>query len=366
MRLRNISNASNLINEGNLGDSNPTFLKHMHYFRGFAIISIFFVHLMVVPTSKIDEFSNLNVSFLGIRKVLFHASTIYYLFISGFLFFYLSAKFKLKRYYISKFKNVVLPYLILTTIITLYYNWNLLDGNIFSFIEIWLKHIVRGDAQFQYWYIPFIIIVYLLSPCLLIIPNRLWAYIIPVIGVIPLLGTRTDTEITFNQFIYFFPIYILGMYSAMNYKQLSRLINQHKHLLLIVAFVSTIFIIVILKNKWTYQFGSFNTVEGLFYIQKISITFLVINFLRRYEDRNFRLLNQLASYSFGIYFTHILLSTILYPLKLNIVDYFSQSSYVILISIVVLYTIFLLLINLFILKFIKRILGKNSRIILGV
>ncbi len=71
MSLRNIFSVSNLINENNLGDSNPTYLKHIHYFRGFAIISIFFVHLMVFPISKVGELSNLNVFFLVSEKSYF-------------------------------------------------------------------------------------------------------------------------------------------------------------------------------------------------------------------------------------------------------------------------------------------------------
>jgi len=87
-----------------MSDKKP-FLKHIHYFRAFAIINIVIVHTWHSPSSFSAASSAVDI----IRKVLFHSSTIYFVFISGFLFYYLSQKFDIAKYYKSKLFNISIP-----------------------------------------------------------------------------------------------------------------------------------------------------------------------------------------------------------------------------------------------------------------
>src|SRR5688572_33063046 len=88
------------------------FLRHVHYFRAFAIVSILFAHLWELPIGHDDR-----PTLYAVRELLFHASTMYFLFISGFLSIHLSADFDTKRYYRSKLLYVVVPYTLLSTAI---------------------------------------------------------------------------------------------------------------------------------------------------------------------------------------------------------------------------------------------------------
>ena len=60
----------------------------MHYFRAFAIFSVISVHMWIVPPLEGHESMSRFLDML--RGVLFHSSTLYFVFISGYLFHFLA------------------------------------------------------------------------------------------------------------------------------------------------------------------------------------------------------------------------------------------------------------------------------------
>ena len=85
----------------------------MHYFRAFAIFSVISVHMWIVPPLEGHESMSRFLDML--RGVLFHSSTLYFVFISGYLFHFLAQrKFDLRTYYRKKLLNVIVPYVILS------------------------------------------------------------------------------------------------------------------------------------------------------------------------------------------------------------------------------------------------------------
>ena len=78
----------------------------MHYFRAFAIFSVISVHMWIVPPLEGHESMRRFLDML--RGVLFHSSTLYFVFISGYLFHFLAQrKFDLRTYYRKKLLNVI-------------------------------------------------------------------------------------------------------------------------------------------------------------------------------------------------------------------------------------------------------------------
>ena len=151
------------------------FLRHIHYFRGFAILNIVFIHTWYSPALYVGSNSNAVIDVT--RAVTFHSSTIYFLFISGFLFFYLSTNFNLVKYYKNKLLNVISPYIFLTIAILIFENYNSiiqyeLDLIRFSKKLVWT--LIRGNVKIQYWYIPFISLVFVVSPLFLKIPKKVF------------------------------------------------------------------------------------------------------------------------------------------------------------------------------------------------
>ncbi|MCK0132077.1 acyltransferase [Flavobacteriaceae bacterium F08102] len=341
------------------------FLKHIHFFRGFAILNVAFVHLLGSPIASGSD--GLGV-FSKFNEILFHGSTIYFLYISGFLFYYLSSNFNRAKFYRSKLKNVILPYVLMTTVFLLFKYFNLVrhgENNV-EFLKIWIENIVFGKAQYHFWYIPFIAVVYFVSPLLLKVPQKIWHYVMPIFFILPVFGTRTGVDLTVYQFIYFVPIYIIGMYSAMNYKAIVAFKNKYLYFFIAGAILSTVFLYLFYFNPWKSTFGVINLLEGLYYIQKISITGVVLVLFKSIQEKEIPLLNSLATFSFGIYFTHLFFDGFFRNVKNSILDFAGIQSNGMLVFVILLYAVLLILINLYVLKFIKNILGKNSKSFIGV
>ena len=246
------------------------FLKHIHYFRGFAIINIMLVHIWHFPGKFQDQSSVKTIN--SIRELLFHDSTIYFIFISGFLFYYLSHKFKIIKYYKSKFLKIITPYIFLTILIFLFYNYSELAGNggaIINTMKELFRTIAAGTAQIQYWYIPFIALIFLVSPFLLKIPERYFNKIIFPVCLLPLLGTRTAFTITPFQYLYFFPCYLLGIYAAINYEAYINFISRKRILILLLCVLSGAG--VILCDKFNLRYEHFSLAETFYYMQKLSL-----------------------------------------------------------------------------------------------
>ena len=89
-----------------------------HYFRAFAIVSVMLTHMWVGPVlAGSEDAARLQDS---LRLCLFHSATIYFVFISGYLFDFVNRRkgpFSPLRFYKSKIVNVFCPYLVLSLLL---------------------------------------------------------------------------------------------------------------------------------------------------------------------------------------------------------------------------------------------------------
>ena len=84
------------------------FVAHVHNFRGLAISLIVAVHCLSIFDWSASP---------GLErwlKILLLNATVFFLFIAGYLFQHLSARFHYPSYLQTKFRNVVLPYLVVS------------------------------------------------------------------------------------------------------------------------------------------------------------------------------------------------------------------------------------------------------------
>jgi peptidoglycan/LPS O-acetylase OafA/YrhL len=339
------------------------FLRPIHYFRAFAIINIAFVHIWHIPASYMAShgiaYSIINI----LREVMFHDSTIYFIFISGFLFSYLSPKFEIKKYYKSKLYKVISPYVFMTILIFfLKYIENPPSNHTYgALMNELMKTLIYGKVQVHYWYIPFIIIVFAFSPLFLKIPALGSAKFIAVASILPLFGTRSGADITVWQYIYYFPIYLQGIYVALNYSKFSAMLGKLKIYILIIAITSSIFLIYF--YIYPYQNAMIDIIESLHYIHKLSIGALVLLLFQKHEHTKYGLLDKFATYSYSIYFTHLLISN--WVPVYRYFHLFDKSSYLIFIASIA-RTIIVIFLTLFVCILIKKILKKESRYLIGV
>lgn len=295
-----------------------TFHHHLHAFRGFAILNIVAAHCwtILITVATHNDNSNDFLPLYATSETLFHNATIYFAIISGLLFSLVLKKYSWKKFYLSKLKNVLAPYIIFSTIYGLISGMLIVepDSTALTFsqaISTLPMHIIAGSSFAHMWYIPVLIVLFLLTPLFKVILTTKKLFPIWVLIVLaPLIFSRSWPDFVWQNFVFFFGPYILGMLVGNHYQQAQLIIQKYRAWLTSVAIIST----GILMHLYLIELETIQGVklqESVGYIQKLSIGFVVLNFMQRHESQSPKILHTLGDYSFSIYFVHMFFAAML-------------------------------------------------------
>ncbi len=290
-------------------------LNYINVFRGLAILLIVAGHTM--------QFGTKGTLINNIAFEVFTGGTALFIFISGFLFQYLSDKFEYKTYLKKKWTNVILPYLI-TAIpgIILCFTMPIVYGNPFEGLnplaQIGVFLTTGRVHNVPTWYIPMIVIFFLLADLFLILERKKVLYkFLPILFLITFFVPRIDIEPSYltgmtygvkylayikyilNGFVHFASMYIFGMYLSANKSKID-LCYKYRWVLILGMLVATVVDIFLNHN---FQINN-NTVS------KIFLTLVLFGYLQHYDEpiKNCSLFNKsidfIAKYSFSIFFVH--------------------------------------------------------------
>lgn len=274
--------------------SSATFLRSIHVFRAVAIVLIVGAHVLPVVEWPDTLTRRLVAGFTN-------ESSTYFMFISGFLFHHLSGRFAYRAYFGTKFRNVVLPYILLSLpAIVMFVFVSQRPGLWPGFYDMpkWeqvLAFIVTGKHLAPMWFIPMMVLFYLSAPLFVWIDRRQ-----PVLylAIIPLLVYATTTGRgghygPLNMYVYFLPVYLLGMWVSRNFT-------------LVMAW----------SRKWIWPLGIAVLAFYVMYVLKVQAGFTLQTVLKPlsiplalvafdyWVERVPARIDYLADISFGIYFVH--------------------------------------------------------------
>jgi probable poly-beta-1,6-N-acetyl-D-glucosamine export protein len=346
--------------------SKKKFLNSINYFRGIAIIIIVLGHCY--------DLSHWNIS-NDVEKI-FYSSTlngsIYFLFISGFLYYHIFYhKFNYQEFMTKKVKYVLLPYLFCSIIPVLF---TVLLGDGGEYLPSELKHqpllailwyFLTGKICHAYWYIPMVMLLFAISPIVnwIIKSKYLLKVILFSIPISMIVQRPIDNINPIHSLIYFFPIYLLGIWSSIHHQKIYAYLrsNNKKIMLLLVAIAIGAIQVLVFKES-----GNFNkefwsiSVPDINLIQKILFCFLLMSILDTYEDADIATMKKVAETSFPIYFIHPFLinAVISVTTRLNI-DY--EGNFFTLIMV----TCLAVIISMAIAYTMKAIFKQNSRYLIG-
>lgn len=343
------------------------FLEYIHLFRGFAILVIVSIHCRIQWTWGDNVLSK------QIFTTLLDNGTVLFVFIAGFLFQHLKEKYEYKSYLVRKLKYVIVPYLIIS-ILPIAKNI-LSDGNpewlpeLFSdnvFLQVFYM-IITGKQLGPFWFIPMITIFYLISPVLYKLDHSLfYKYIFPLIFILGLWTFRFGYfSNSFDSFLHFIPVYLFGM-AVSHYKESILTLPYSFFMALIVAYLTlgSLEVLDILHvNKLSSFVDAKNDIYFGFNYPKLRASMLSLVLLKLFYEvkpGQFKVLQPLGEYSFGIYFLHlyfiiginILTQKFLPDFHLNTWYYLGLVAFVTLASILSS-------------MLMRRVFGKNSRYIIG-
>ena len=351
------------------------YLKHLNYFRGFAIFLIVLGHSLYPTKFLVEEsIESLNIYEKLIIGITLGGTTLF-VFISGFLFHHIFYKrgFNFEKFLRSKIRNVFIPYSIIILPIWTYLSYK----DIFNLGKVTIKNIIEslllyfsGRSLASTWYIPFALLLFIASPLFIkYIELKKYKKRIIFIGVIvSMIIHRPIHDLTINIFqalLYFSPAYCLGIYFSENHEKVMKWLIKYYNIV-VLTYLFIVFI-QIRSNK------IFNSHKSIFDIsiydldymslQKILLCMIFMGLFYKMEIKNYKInkfLEILAEFSFPIFFVHeyffLIFLKLEKTLNLNLNLKFWQ---------VIVFTIIICILCIILTKTIKIIFKNKSRMIIG-
>ncbi len=291
-------------------------LVSFDYFRGVAILFIVAGHSF--GTWSIDTFSEKVIANIV------YSGTALFVFISGFFFHHIFYKdFGMKIFMSKKVKNVLIPYLILSTLGFIYFAisskpFPFLDRLIstdgsswMDYIQLYVSYLWTGRIMYAYWYIPFIMIMFLLSPLFisyirLSLAARLTIMLILLVFSALFVHRPILNMSPIHSVIYYIPVYLIGINCSINREQFEPFIKGKT-----LFFGLTVIALAVIQSMYFNSRGALSKADIFSYggldiniFQKIALCFFFLSLLHHYENKTIPGLKLLASSSFAIYFLH--------------------------------------------------------------
>lgn len=289
------------------------YLRSFEYFRAIAIMLIVIGHCYGISGWQISSFTDRVVANI------LTGGTSLFVFISGFLFHHVFyPTFNYQIFMKKKVQNVLFPYLFLS--IFAIAQALIIHG---PFPELYfgpqqtitdqvvrpiLLYLLTGGV-FAYWYIPFIMCIFLLSPLFIRFihssaPTRIG--ITSLLLLVSLFMQRPVNNFLVPQSVVFFtPVYLFGILCSIHKEWIYRNLGNRSLILLAGAVLLAVLQAALFMASGDLQKPPFQ-LQGidLNLLQKMVLCLFFLTFLHRYEALDSRLLKALASSSFAIYFLH--------------------------------------------------------------
>lgn len=350
------------------------FLPYIHFLRGVAILYVISVHARGFTSywkSSPDVYHFLD-SFSDPSE---GNGTAMFLFIGGFLFQHLTHKyFDFKKYLTQKFKNLIMPYLIISLPLiwvrlhTDFHSPALPDNfSDFSVLRQVGHFLLTGSHLPPFWFISTIILFYFTAPLLHALDNRrFYTYVFPFILLACLFTYRPAHNANpLLAYLHFIPVYITGMWASY-YKD--RILTDRPRLLwILLALYIGLCIGEISGWITTPRHISFEHVlyDGvisfnIYLLKALILCFLWLVFFYRLRELQIPFLELLGTYSFGLFFVHYFFISVSRKIfEMNAVPFdFSLLTYVI-------YFLLVLMASIMTVYFIKLLTGRYSRYLIG-
>tara|TARA_R100001369_G_scaffold591_1_gene1969 strand:- start:10780 stop:11607 length:828 start_codon:yes stop_codon:yes gene_type:complete len=211
-------------------------------------------------------------------------------------------------------------------------NSNLVEANIFNGLSLYLisifKYLISGAHITAYWYIPFVMIMAVMSPLHVKFIKLNFKQQLIIFSVLLIVAsfvqrpyTRTFIFQAIQSVIYFTPLYLMGMMCAIHKDKIYKLLRGKDIYLFIIVMLFVLFQtnrgdVGLYKN----EFLTYSGIDTLVF-KMVFVCLFFMTWLHRFEHVRSSFINSLANTSFAIYFLHVYVLKLLLTLKI----YFSLS-----------------------------------------
>ena len=273
-------------------------MQFINNFRGIAILLVICAHAI----SSVHIHSG-DIAIASFLASFLNNSTVLFVVVAGYLFTFLSIDFNYKAFLKNKFTAVILPYFFMSIPAVIffmsgiknYHPW--IDMNWFYNINIIDQYILlmtTGAHLGPLWFIPMILIFYLISPLILFIKNHNLLEVGFLVSLVPALffGRPEHNENLILATLYFLPAYIFGMVLVSRPNIYCCLNSYSRYLMTGYLFFYSVSL---------YFFDINSSVDLLL---KIILSLIVFSYCKEYLSKKNKWLNMFARLSFFLFFIH--------------------------------------------------------------
>ena len=340
------------------------FFNGINNFRALAIFLIVFGHCFWIANWQPES------TWQQVYLYMLPGGTFFFAFISGFLFAHLNVTtFRYADFIGKKWRYIASPYLciaiplIIFAVIVQYpgYFIDQRDGFYYQYLQPFAQYLLTGRVLTGYWYIPFIMLVFALSPVLVrfyYLSSKVQLALVSLLLLLAMFVHRSEDNLNpLQSFVYFLPVFMFGMVFSKHFAALRQRYLWLPWCLLVASILLSVYQSAYLgiahnahKAFFTYAGMDLKVLEKV--MQAVAILLL---FERHWQQRH-RLVDLVASASFAIFFLH---PVVIAVFKRVINGAFSGFVYWHLLTLAVFFSTLLLAWS------IKLLLGPYSRRVIG-
>lgn len=278
----------------------------MDSFRALAILFVLASHAdHVLDVGRVGYYFNF----------FFANATAWFVFIAGYFFYLIESKrFDYGKFLLKKAKFLLVPYLVLSAIamsigIGMFNQNESLGLDMPSYI-VWAL-IVGGNIIGPLWFMPMIMLVFLLSPVFYRVSQGRW--LLPVMLISLLLSCFTfrpyDNSNPMLAMMHFMGFFWLGIWVARYHEPLQAWVQHGMRFWLLMLLGLSVFVMSAsaeLNGEALMKMGFWDNLGTANFYQIGKLGLLVVIFLGLYRFANFQIgvFSYIASISFGLFFLH--------------------------------------------------------------
>ncbi|EJO5349545.1 acyltransferase [Clostridium botulinum] len=292
-------------------------LKELDVLRALAFILVVEQHSMG-GFANIKGISNFNYKIFSLFYVLGKPAVSIFICISGITLFYTySKKINIKKYYIKRINNILIPYI----------TWSIIYMLINKNTNDLVMQLFSGSGSYHLWYMGMIIRLLIYFPIILYLTKKLnksniiiksiffialsisYYYLSKyqniicsnVINFIFSNPTKYQERIINITPLFWYLYFIIGIYISFNYNKFKQIIIKNKFLIIICY---------ILLLTYSYL----NQIQVIKFNRMLSLSYYIFSFLALYvfsyeisnKIKAYKFFNFISKYSFSSYLSHIL------------------------------------------------------------
>lgn len=286
----------------------------LHYFDNFRAIAI-----LIIVAGHCKYGWTRDLPWERAISSMITGGTPLFVFISGYFFQAIFAKnFNYPQFMRKKLLAVGLPYLVLSLLFialfgafsgTSTFPLDLSAGNIAHHFYAVGFNLLTGHLLMSYWYIPFVILLFAISPVILsfiALKQRQKWVLLGLSCLISLLVHRPSMNINaFHSLIYFLPFYLMGILYGEHRDTANAWLREQ------VMLVGLVWLILVAVMLAAGQMGNAYAptpwqAQGMDWmlLQKAAMIAFILAVLLRYADYQIPALTRIADMSFALFFIH--------------------------------------------------------------